>query len=857
MNLFARFILLLLTFLLIAIFLTAPEEGPIRLLSGIASVLLLTVFVISIFGLRSQKVKVNEALQSGYSVSEQRIKDFAESVADRFWEMDEHYRYIYVSPVPDGSHYLATEDMLGKTRWDSMGASLDDQFWRDYKAVFDRHKTFRDLMHSRVSSDGKQLHFRTTGKPLFGEHGEFKGYRGTTVDFTAEIETKKLAEEAEARLVNAMEVLSEGIVFWDADDRLIACNQYYRKIFHHISDILVPGVSYKETLLARAKVQDENSTDVSNLKEVNLILETRKDKKIVIFEMQIESRWYLVRRQHFDDGTTIAFLGDITEKRQTEAELKYIQDELEERVEERTNELQNQMNVLDQARAELVKSEERFRMIAETASDWFWETDDTLQYTYVSPHFFELLSKRKNPIGDSVGAMNPKSKDQPDFSENDKFYQKLLAHEEVYKIERKLVDDDGREVFYQSSAKPLFDNKGAFTGYRGTSTDITERKHMENELREREQQLSEIFDRSPIGIGITDIETSEIIFANPRLVELLGFETVDELLGSNAVELWADRSYREEAMVTFEKDGHVEMYEAKFRSKNRDEFWGLATWRKYQASGQSYILFWIYDIDELKTAQTELEQSKLLSDQHLAYAEAANSSKSEFLANMSHELRTPLNAIIGFADALNHNIFGDLPDSRQSDAVGHIKESGEHLLGLISDILDVSAIETGAMELAESSLDITEISKAAVRMVEQRARLNEIDILVQIPAGLPKLFADDRRLKQIMVNLLSNAVKFTPKNGTVSLDAKVNNDERFIISISDTGAGMSQQDIETALTRFGQVSRDTRSDQEGTGLGLPLTRDLIELHGGIMEISSTPNLGTTVSAIFPSERLKP
>ena len=299
------------------------------------------------------------------------------------------------------------------------------------------------------------------------------------------------------------------------------------------------------------------------------------------------------------------------------------------------------------------------------------------------------------------------------------------------------------------------------------------------------------------------------------------------------------------------------MYEAKFRSKNRDEFWGLATWRKYQASGQSYILFWIYDIDELKTAQTELEQSKLLSDQHLAYAEAANSSKSEFLANMSHELRTPLNAIIGFADALNHNIFGDLPDSRQSDAVGHIKESGEHLLGLISDILDVSAIETGAMELAESSLDITEISKAAVRMVEQRARLNEIDILVQIPAGLPKLFADDRRLKQIMVNLLSNAVKFTPKNGTVSLDAKVNNDERFIISISDTGAGMSQQDIETALTRFGQVSRDTRSDQEGTGLGLPLTRDLIELHGGIMEISSTPNLGTTVSAIFPSERLKP
>jgi two-component system cell cycle sensor histidine kinase PleC len=159
------------------------------------------------------------------------------------------------------------------------------------------------------------------------------------------------------------------------------------------------------------------------------------------------------------------------------------------------------------------------------------------------------------------------------------------------------------------------------------------------------------------------------------------------------------------------------------------------------------------------------------------------------------------------------------------------------------------------MELSESNLEIPLIITSAIRMVEQRARDNDIEIINKVNIGSSKFRADDRRIKQILVNLLTNAVKFTPSGGSVTLEANVQRDGRFLLSVSDTGVGMGIEEIETAMQRFGQVDREDRSDQEGTGLGLPLTRDLIELHGGEMIIFSTPNVGTTVKAIFPAERI--
>ena len=855
MTIITRLIILISAFLVIIIFALAPEEGPLRVVSATAFVLLVSVFFLSVIGMRRQIGRVSDARQEEVSQGESRLRDFAESVADRFWETDENHRYTYVSEEPEKSRLLGVKDMLGKARWELAGVEGQGNFWSDYIAIMDRHESFRDLDHVRHGADGETKHFRATGKPLFDEAGKFKGYRGTTVDITDDVKARELAEAAQERLFNAIEIMAEGVVFWEADDRLIACNQSYREIYSEIADLLVPGVDFRRILEARV---ERVNFDLGGLTKEAWIKKTIAEgalQKFIIEDIRIGEKLYLVRRQRLDDGSAIAFLTDVTGIRHTEAELKQIQDELEERVEERTRELQNQMAQLDRAHSEVVKGEERFRMIAETASDWFWETDKNHRYTYVSPHFFELVSMKINPLGERVGAMSRKTPSSPSDPSAEAFIKALDTHEEIVKFERQLIDDAGNELTYLSNAKPIHNQNGDFIGYRGASSDITERKRMEVELREREQQLSEIFNKSPIGVGITDIKTGKIIFANPRLVEINNLDSADEIIGESGAEFWASTEDRDDVVSKIQKNGQIELREVLFKSKKRDPYWGMGSWERMQSAKDDQILFWIYDINELKIAQSELEQAKERSDLHWAEAETANRTKSEFLANMSHELRTPLNAIIGFADALNHEIFGEIDDERQSDAVGHIKESGEHLLNLISDILDVSAIETGAMELAEATLEIPLVITAALRMVEQRARENEIEIVNQVDVGQSKFRGDERRIKQILVNLLSNAVKFTPNEGKITVEARQDRDGRFLMSISDTGVGMAELEIETALTRFGQVGREARSDQEGTGLGLPLTRDLIELHGGEMEIISTPAEGTTVKAYFPADRI--
>jgi PAS domain S-box-containing protein len=719
----------------------------------------------------------------------------------------------------------------------------------------DRFKNFRDLEHSRRDERGGLRRFRASGKALFDEAGKFAGYRGTTVDITDQVEAEKQAEETKERLFNAMEAMAEGVVFWDADDRIIAFNHHYFEIHSFIADVIVPGTSFIETLEARTKLPDSDIDDLSKKEWFEKIMEARRKDKFVIQDVWIDGKMYLVRRLNNDDGTAITFMTDVTGIRQTEAELKQIRDELEVRVEARTKELEDRMEDLDRAHGDLVKGEERFKMIAETASDWFWETDANHCYTYISPHFFELVPQEETYLGDRVGDLSPKILRGESNPEVDELLAKLDTHEKLVNFERSLIGANGDEVFYLSSAKPIFDEAGIFVGYRGASSNITGRKRMEDELRQREQQLREIFDKSPIGVGISEASNGNIVFANPGLVEIFNFKSFEDVVGTNSADYWFNEEDRNALMTTYWDTGHIPLTEARMQSHNREMFWVLVSWESFNVPDKEQIIFWLYDIDELKQAQADLEKAKERSDLHWAEAETANRTKSEFLANMSYELRTPLNAIIGFADALNHNIFGDIPDSRQSDAVGHIKESGEHLLSLISDILDVSAIETGAMELSEEILEMPIIITAAIRMVEQRARSNDVEIITNIKMKKLKFSADSRRIKQILVNLLTNAVKFTPSGGIITLEATMQYDRRFLISVSDTGVGMAAEEIDKAMIRFGQVGREDRSDQEGTGLGLPLTRDLIELHGGEMEISSTPGVGTTVRALFPSDRV--
>lgn len=236
-------------------------------------------------------------------------------------------------------------------------------------------------------------------------------------------------------------------------------------------------------------------------------------------------------------------------------------------------------------------------------------------------------------------------------------------------------------------------------------------------------------------------------------------------------------------------------------------------------------------------------------------AEAANLAKSQFLANISHELRTPLNAILGFSEMLERGLAGPV-EPKQQEYAGLVHQSGQHLLNIINDILDLAHVDSGRFELREEGrVDPRRIIDACVSLMSDRANRAALCLSTEIEDHLPLLVADPTRLKQILLNLISNAIKFTKPGGSVLVAGRHAADRGIAFEVRDTGLGMTPDEIEIALEPFGQVDAGLAREQEGTGLGLPLARRLAELHGGSLQIDSEKGLGTTVTVTLPASRV--
>lgn len=251
--------------------------------------------------------------------------------------------------------------------------------------------------------------------------------------------------------------------------------------------------------------------------------------------------------------------------------------------------------------------------------------------------------------------------------------------------------------------------------------------------------------------------------------------------------------------------------------------------------------------------QTELRARQL--EEARRQAEQAIRAKTAFLANMSHEIRTPLTAMMGFAELLEQEVLGPHAIPLYREYARDIAESGRHLMELINDLLDLSKADADRLELVDGTVDVVRVAIGTARLLAERASRHGVSIATEVPLDLPPLRADERKLRQMLLNLLSNAVKFTPTNGVVTLGARVAADGALWLSVRDTGIGMTGEELGKALEPWGQVDSALARAQVGTGLGLPLTKRLIELHGGRLDVVSRRDEGTTMSLVFPAKRV--
>jgi PAS domain S-box-containing protein len=342
--------------------------------------------------------------------------------------------------------------------------------------------------------------------------------------------------------------------------------------------------------------------------------------------------------------------------------------------------------------------------------------------------------------------------------------------------------------------------------------------------------------------------------ANPALARIYGYASADEMLSSLTNierQLYVAPGRRSEFVRLMQECASLSGFESEVYRRDGQIIWITENCREVRDRNGELLYYegTVEDITLRKLAEQELRVAK-------AQAEMASRAKSTFLANMSHELRTPLNAVLGFAEIIRDQLMGPLGDERYLEYAGHIHVSAKHLLEVINDILDMTKIENGHMDVREESLDAGDLMYSCLPFVADAAAKNDVELKVEAPAAPVMLLVDEKRLRQILLNLLSNAVKFTLSGGVVRLAATFDAESGgFVFTVTDTGIGMSEAQIAHALEPFRQVDNSLTRRYEGTGIGLPLARSLTELLGGTLTIASRPEDGTSVTVNLPRSRV--
>ncbi|MDH3234822.1 MAG: PAS-domain containing protein [Alphaproteobacteria bacterium] len=647
---------------------------------------------------------------------------------------------------------------------------------------------------------------------------EYRTGDGGTVSVHTDITEER---QAQNRLSAAIESIPAGFLYCDADDRIVMCNSKFRALVpEDRPEVADPGTPFEQMLEA---VIDHNIADIEPGRReawLKARMEAHRNPTGPFEAVFSKVGTIQIIENRTQDGGTVSVYVDITGLKDREAALEATQATLQ--------------------------------LVLDNVDEGIAMFDADMRLAMINDQGLELLGLPKEEFspGEPLETLFRRLAERGEFGHGDIDALVGSRLERVRGrtpsvIERECLDGRVLEV----RRKPLRDQGGFVSTY----IDITERKRAEQALRTSEERYALAMEGISEGLWDWDIADGKV-YLSRRLKDATGMDVGEFLTETNA---WVERIHPDDvahyrSQIIAHLKGETEHFQCEFRLRcaNGEYRWMLdralalrdKAGRAYRMAGS------VGDITERKRAELALKEAK-------EAAEAANQTKSQFLANMSHELRTPLNAIIGFSEMMHNELFGPLGNRHYNEYARDIFESGSHLLKLINDILDVSKLEAGKIELQDVDCDIRAIARAAIRIVAERADTVDVSIDLEMPRDLPALHADERRLKQILLNLLSNAVKFTPEGGRIVVTAEAPTTGGLAIAVRDNGIGMRPEEISQAMDPFVQIDSALARRYDGTGLGLPLTKSLVELHGGALEIDSAPDEGTTIRMHFPNERV--
>jgi len=503
---------------------------------------------------------------------------------------------------------------------------------------------------------------------------------------------------------------------------------------------------------------------------------------------------------------------------------------------------------------ELRESRQRWQFALEGSGDGVWDWDIPEGKQYMSEQAKNMLgfdaAEALTDVKEWDERIHPEERKTSDQAVKDCLDEKVPT----YKIEKRIKCKDGQYKWILDRGKIIeWDDQGKPLRMIGTQSNIADRKVAEFLIKENEEKFRSLYELSPIGIGLIDMESLKFINANKALLESTGYN-LDELTQTNLADLTSEAFFeiQKEHIDSFMESGVFEPFENELIRKDGKTFPVLINGvRMNDASGKQILLSTIQDITSRKEMENSLVSAKLK-------AEASTKSKSEFLANMSHEIRTPLNGVIGFTDLLMKT---ELSKS-QKEYMQTIYYSANTLMDLINDILDFSKIEAGKLELSNEKTDLIELCGQTIDIIKHQAHKKDLEVLLNISPEINRfIYADPIRIRQIITNLLGNAIKFTEK-GEVELKIEAhpcddNSDEMlYTFSIRDTGIGIAANNLQKVFNAFDQEDTSTTRKYGGTGLGLTISNKLLGLMESKLEVKSELGLGSVFSFAvrFKSEK---